>query len=45
MHPTLKAPGNHCLKLQYELLSRFAFDFNLRRYTVAEEARQRKDER
>jgi len=33
--PTLKALGTKPLKLQYdELLSRFAFKFNLRRYTV-----------
>jgi hypothetical protein len=31
--PTLKAPGTKRLKLQCdELLSDFAFDFNLRRY-------------
>ena len=34
--PTLKAPGIECLKLQYDKpLSKFAFKFNLRRYTVA----------
>jgi len=33
--PTLKAPVNKRLKLEYdELLSRFAFKFNLRRYIV-----------
>ena len=32
--PTLKAPGSKRLKLKYdELLSSFAFNFNLRRYT------------
>ena len=36
MKPTLKAPGNQRLKLNYnELLSSFAFNFNLRRYTTA----------
>ena len=35
--PTLKAPGTKRLKLKYdELLSSFAFKFNLRRYTLAE---------
>jgi len=34
--PTLKAPGTKRLKLKYdELLSNFAFDFNLRRYNEA----------
>ena len=34
--PTLKPPGNKRLKLEYdELLSSFAFSFNLRRYTMA----------
>jgi hypothetical protein len=34
MKPTLKAPGTQSLKQKYdELLSRFAFKFNLRRYT------------
>ena len=33
--PTLKAPGSKLLKLKYdELLSSFAFNFNLRRYTM-----------
>ena len=33
--PMLKAPGTETLKLKYgELPSKFAFDFNLRRYTV-----------
>jgi hypothetical protein len=33
--PTLKAPGTKRLKLNYdELLSNFAFKFNLRRYDV-----------
>ena len=32
--PTLKPPGTKRLKLKYdELLSNFAFNFNLRRYT------------
>ena len=32
--PTLKAPGTKRLKLEYyEMLSRFAFEFNLRRCT------------
>ena len=32
--PTLKAPGSKRLKLEHEkLLSNFAFNFNLRRYT------------
>jgi CRP-like cAMP-binding protein len=35
--PTLKAPGIISLKLKYHnLLSNFAFKFNLRRYTVGE---------
>ena len=34
MKPTLKAPGSKRLKLEHEkLLSNFAFNFNLRRYT------------
>ena len=34
MKPTLKAPGTKRLKLKYDnLLSSFAFKFNLRRYT------------
>jgi len=34
--PTLKAPGSKCLKLPYdELLSSFAFKFDLRRYNEA----------
>jgi hypothetical protein len=33
--PTLKAPGYERLKLEHDnLLSRFAFNFNLRRYTT-----------
>jgi hypothetical protein len=33
--PTLKAPGYKRSKLKYvELLSNFAFNFNLRRYTA-----------
>ena len=33
--PVLKAPGTKCLKPQYEnLLSNFAFNFNLRCYTT-----------
>ena len=33
--PILKALGSHCLKLEYdELLSNFAFDSNLRRYSA-----------
>ena len=36
MKLTLKAPGAKRLKLKYdEPLSNFAFNFNLRRYTVA----------
>jgi hypothetical protein len=35
MNPTLKAPGTKRLKLKYdELVSNFAFKFNLRRYTM-----------
>ena len=35
MKPMLKAPGTKRLKLTYdELLSSFAFNFNLRRYTM-----------
>jgi hypothetical protein len=35
MMPALKAPGSKRLKLEHEkLLSKFAFIFNLRRYTV-----------
>jgi len=38
MKPTLKAPANKRLKLQYdELPSNSAFKFNLRRYNVATE--------
>jgi hypothetical protein len=34
--PMLKAPGTKRLKLEYDkLLSSFAFNFNLRRYTTA----------
>jgi len=34
MKPMLKAPGTKRLKLKYDiLLSSFAFNFNLRRYT------------
>jgi hypothetical protein len=34
--PTLKPPGTKRLKLEYgKLLSRFALNFNLRRYSVA----------
>jgi hypothetical protein len=34
MNPALKAPGTTRLNLQYDvLLSIFAFNFNLRRYT------------
>jgi hypothetical protein len=36
MKPTLKAPGTKRLKLRYDhLLSIFAFNFNVRRYTTA----------
>jgi hypothetical protein len=36
MKPMLKAPGTERLKLKYDnLVSRFAFKFNLRRYTPA----------
>jgi hypothetical protein len=35
--PTLKAPGTERLKLHYdELLSKFAFKFNMRRYIVVD---------
>jgi hypothetical protein len=35
MKPKLKPPGTKRLKLQYDgLLSSFAFNFNLRRYTT-----------
>jgi hypothetical protein len=35
IEPTLKAPGTNRLELQYnEVLSSFAFNFNLRRYTT-----------
>jgi hypothetical protein len=38
MKPALKAPGTKPLKLKYdELLSSFAFNFNLRRYIKATE--------
>jgi len=38
--PKLKASGNKRLKLKYdELLSNFAFNFNLRRFTTAAAAR------
>jgi len=37
--PMLKAPGIKRLKLNYDcLLSNFAFDFNMRRYTMPAEA-------
>ena len=37
--PTLKAPGTQRLNLKYdELLSSFAFNFNLRRYTEGADA-------
>jgi len=37
--PTLKAPGNTCLRLKcHKLLSRRAFKFNLRRYTAGRPA-------
>jgi len=36
MRPMLKAPGTKRLKLKYhKLLSSFAFEFNLRRYSTA----------
>jgi hypothetical protein len=36
MKPILKAPGTKLLKLKCDkLLSKFAFKFNLRRYTLA----------
>jgi len=36
MKPELKAPGTNLLTLQYDAsLSTFAFNFNLRRYSVA----------
>ena len=36
--PTLKAPGSKRLKLEHgKLLSIFAFNFNLRRYSVVRE--------
>ena len=35
MKSKLKPPGTECLKLKYDnLLSSFAFKFNLRRYTL-----------
>ena len=35
--PTLKAPGTKRLKLKYDkLLSSFAFNFNLRHYTLGQ---------
>jgi hypothetical protein len=35
--PTLKAPGAQRLKLQdYEVVSSFAFNYNLRRYKLAD---------
>ena len=37
INPTLNAPGTQRLKLQYdEVLSSFAFNFNLRRYNSAD---------
>jgi len=39
MKPTLKAPGTKRLKLEHDkLLSNFAFNFNLRRYTKVKRA-------
>jgi hypothetical protein len=35
MEPKLKAPGIRRLKLKHDLLSIFAFNFNLRRYTTS----------
>jgi hypothetical protein len=36
MKPRLKAPGTKCWKVKYDnLLSNFAFTFNLRRYVMA----------
>jgi hypothetical protein len=36
MRPVLKAPGTILIKLRYNgLLSKFAFNFNLRRYNMA----------
>ena len=44
--PTLKAPGTKHFKLQCdELLSSFAFKFDLRRYAKAEEEVLRSEER
>ena len=43
--PTSTAPGTKCLKLNYdELLSNFAFNFDLRRYTGARLADSEKEE-
>jgi hypothetical protein len=40
MKPTLTAPGSKRLRLKYDqLLSNFAFKFNLRRYNVAEQVK------
>jgi len=39
--PTLKAPGSERLKLEHEkLLFNFAFNFNLRRYSLEQLQRQ-----
>ena len=39
MKPALRAPGTMLLKLRYDkTLSSFAFNFNLRRYTMAGKA-------
>jgi len=41
MKPTLKAPGYKHLKLEHEnLLSNFAFNFNLRRYNEEDEEKE-----
>ena len=41
MKSTLKAPGSKLLKLEHEImLSNFAFNFNLRRYTSVHDSDQ-----
>jgi len=46
MEPTLKAPGAKRLKLKNdESLSNFAFNFNLRRYTVVAAEREDREGR
>ena len=39
--PTFKAPGTERLKLKYDkVLASFAFNFNLRRYTMVEHTKR-----